>query len=365
MAYRKGKFVSAVVTGMLAGVSLAILAPAPVQAECLTEAGPGAAQGQHWYYRIERGSGRHCWYLREQGEKAAHATSPESSATPGAPKAPTRSDEAASARSLEDARAEFPTPQTGDTSSARPAPVQSPAATANSPFANPPGNTSRGSAVAARWPNPVAPASAGASPPPPGPSLGTAAMAAAATTTPTAPDSASAADNSTDVQDDATTTPTTGVAPVGTTLAGAPAARPTGSLQMLFVVILGALALAGLTASIVFRFGRRRTRRPREAIWDSLEGEAAPWVEAPRVKPAQPNVGRAARRPELGRSNAQTAATRERLEKMEELLAQLVKQAQTENEPTDEPKTSSPALDAEWAPVFQTGHAPKMSSRTV
>jgi hypothetical protein len=32
--------------------------------ECMASPGPPAAQGMHWYYRIDRTSNRHCWYLQ-------------------------------------------------------------------------------------------------------------------------------------------------------------------------------------------------------------------------------------------------------------------------------------------------------------
>src|SRR5260370_29965041 len=50
-----------------------------------------------------------------------------------------------------------------------------------------------------------------------------------------------------------------------------------GSIQMLLIVIAGALALAGIMAAAVFRFGsmrqagRRKIRRDRRAIWDSVD----------------------------------------------------------------------------------------------
>ncbi len=42
--------------------------------------------------------------------------------------------------------------------------------------------------------------------------------------------------------------------------AEAPADKPTGSLQMLLLVVGGALALAGLLASIIYRFAGGRVR---------------------------------------------------------------------------------------------------------
>ncbi len=63
--------------------------------------------------------------------------------------------------------------------------------------------------------------------------------------------------------------PAASPAPVTLAAADAPADKPTGSLQMLLLVIGGALALAGLLASVIYRFagGRARAqdgRSPRE-----------------------------------------------------------------------------------------------------
>src|SRR5215468_11798828 len=37
--------------------------------ECLSGPKGTAPQGSHWYYRVERSSGRHCWYLGAEGQK--------------------------------------------------------------------------------------------------------------------------------------------------------------------------------------------------------------------------------------------------------------------------------------------------------
>ena len=49
-------------------------------------------------------------------------------------------------------------------------------------------------------------------------------------------------------------------------------------MQMLLLTMAGALALAGITASLVFRFGRAQAAQPeirsdRRAIWDSVHTE--------------------------------------------------------------------------------------------
>src|ERR1700759_2967893 len=71
---------------------------------CVTEPGNESSQGKHWYYRIERGTGRHCWYLR--GENEASARTPGAEPVASARPAPATSGNAPQ-RTLADARAEF------------------------------------------------------------------------------------------------------------------------------------------------------------------------------------------------------------------------------------------------------------------
>src|SRR5437868_15162999 len=101
------KFASALFLGMAAGAMWTTL---PQQAalaadNCLSETKDQTPQGQHWYYRIERGTGHKCWYLRGEDEKPARADEPVA-ATPERP-AP-RSAEASPSHSIADARAEIP-----------------------------------------------------------------------------------------------------------------------------------------------------------------------------------------------------------------------------------------------------------------
>lgn len=57
--------------------------------DCLTTPNPKSPAGSHWYYRIERPSGRHCWYVRADGGKAAESESakPRAAAPPVRPRA--------------------------------------------------------------------------------------------------------------------------------------------------------------------------------------------------------------------------------------------------------------------------------------
>jgi hypothetical protein len=268
MGNRTAKFLSALVGSIIAAAPYAAVsqnAPSPPAAasavtaagDCLASPKGTAPQGQHWHYRVERGTKRQCWYMRAEGGKAAtttqsaQATADTPAAAPAAP------------QSLQNAHAEYIAPQANAASStpapAAASPQQAPAAT-DANAAQP--------AVATRWPDTTPQASPG---PQPGP------------TATSAPATASA-------QSEAQ--PATTPAPVTLAAADAPADRPTGSLQMLLLVVGGALALAGVLASVIYRFagGRERVHASdRRVNWDQRQDEddnRAPWhaEPAPRVE---------------------------------------------------------------------------------
>jgi hypothetical protein len=107
MSNRTAKFVSALFVSVLAGVPLTTISQSAVD-DCLSGPRDETPEGSHWYYRIDRATKRHCWYLREEGGKPLQITAPNSpsSAKPASPKA-----EATMQRSIADARAALP-PQT-------------------------------------------------------------------------------------------------------------------------------------------------------------------------------------------------------------------------------------------------------------
>src|SRR5262249_60449380 len=76
----------AVVMGVVAGLSpTAAVRAANAADDCLTEPSGPTTQGKHWYYHIERGTGRHCWYQRGQDDTdQAVATSDDAPPTPPA-----------------------------------------------------------------------------------------------------------------------------------------------------------------------------------------------------------------------------------------------------------------------------------------
>ena len=88
MGNRSAKFVAALLAGIVAGAPLpAVSQSAPSAAEdCLAAPKGAAPEGQHWYYRIDRGTKRQCWYLREEGARPAQAAAnSQPAASPAAP----------------------------------------------------------------------------------------------------------------------------------------------------------------------------------------------------------------------------------------------------------------------------------------
>ncbi|WOH70959.1 MULTISPECIES: hypothetical protein [Bradyrhizobium] len=264
MGNRTAKFVSALVGSIVAGLPLAAVsqnAPntpgmANAAADCLASPKGAAPQGQHWYYRLERTTKRQCWYLRAAGGKAsqtAQATTDTQEADSAAP------------QSVQNARAEYVAPQTG---AAPIAPnMTAPAAAGAPPVAQQPAaplaETTQ-PAVATRWPDAAMPAAAPAPQPQPVAAPAPQSAKPAKAAAPMAP----AADSSTDKQ--------------------------TGSLQMLLLVIGGALALAGILASLIYRFAGGRVRgqaADRRGHWDDWtpqdhDGSRAPWLgTTPAVTP--------------------------------------------------------------------------------
>lgn len=279
MGNRTANFISALIGSIIAGAPLAAVsqnapsAPstastttastANAAADCLTSPKGAAPQGQHWFYRFERATKRQCWYLRAEGAKEgakeganatqnAQATADTPNAAPAGP------------QSVQNAHAEYIAPQTSAAGSAPAAgSTQQAPGTSDANVAQP--------AVATRWPD-AAPAS-----PAPQPSSETAVAPATASVQPSAKPAASPA-------------------PVTLAAADAPADKPTGSLQMLLLVVGGALALAGLLASVIYRFAGGRTRvqtADRRVNWDhrqdgddSRADSRAPWhtEPAPRVE---------------------------------------------------------------------------------
>jgi hypothetical protein len=297
---------------------------------CITEPKTETPQSKHWYYRIERGTARHCWYLR--GEDEASARTPSAEPVAAAKPAPQTTGNAPP-RSLADARAELaPKARIEDNSSVPPVrpvfpdpPAATPATTGIGPGAGA-AMAPTDSQLASRWPQASgAPSTMNAAPPA---SLMVADARAdeAASATPALAEPAQASPSP---------------------------AREVGSLQKLALVVLGALALAGLSGSLVYRLAGARSRRRRQERWPqrqpiapSLADEArgAPWI-APELSPTVPHEDIAhedvahqeapADRIEFGKND-------DSFEKIEDFLARLTKQLQDELQTTHATELENP-----------------------
>jgi hypothetical protein len=244
MPGRTAKFVSVVVASILAGIPLATVShgATPAAEDCLSGPKDAAPNGSHWYYRIDHATKRHCWYLK--GEKLSQSAAPNSSPS-AKPASPT--EETTTQRSIADAHAELPA-QAAIEAPKRGAGL-APAIAADATNATPAAETQR-SAVASRWPEQSGISSS------------------------TVPPS-TAANSGAAVPPDSDATPSAAPAAVALAAADSSSEKQPGSIQTLLLVILGALTLAGLIGSAVFRFGNLRwigrgtIQVDRQAIWET------------------------------------------------------------------------------------------------
>jgi len=281
MGNRTAKFISALVGSIIAGAPLAAVsqnaqtAPSTANAatDCLASPKGAAPQGQHWYYRVERGTKRQCWYLRAAGDKDSAKSVQSAQATSDTPTAQAPAQQPQQQHPVQDARAEYLTARSGVAPQTPNAVAQAAAATPAQPSADQTAD-SNAQQPAAPWPD-VSTASA---PPAPQPApVAAAAQPSAKPSKSPAPPALAAADSSAD--------------------------KPEGSVQMLMLVIGGALALAGILASLIYRFAGARAHvrvqsAERHGYWNDWETQnqhasRAPWRDAtpavaPRAQPAHP-----------------------------------------------------------------------------
>jgi hypothetical protein len=273
--------------------------------DCLTTPGGESPQGQQWRYRIERGTQRRCWYLRDRSDRAQPilTTAPAAKPLARAADAPAPRPPVLPPRAGNDARAELPfTRSRADTN-----PVTFP---------------SRGR------PSPGMTIGADTGPAIPDENLRrAAAMPRLSQPLDTFSSSPSTAETASTVTNDPVTDtnanfgmPAAPAMPIDSgVLTEAP--PPKTSLQKLLIAIFGALAFAGLIASLMHRlaiFGRkRRVRQRRRMLWQS--GKAARIHPAPAPQPAL-QAERAAPRPI--RTSAQIASEQAQGQ-IEELLGQM------------------------------------------
>jgi hypothetical protein len=263
MTNRMGNSVAAILIGALAGVTLVVATNGVAGATeaCLSGPKGAAPKGSHWYYRVDHATKRNCWYVRAEGEKpVASQNSPLSQTSPQAEEAPLRP-------SVANARAEAGPADLGQSNAG--AAERAPPGDANDDRAsNAPAADNGQSPVASRWLD-----QAGAEP--------------VTGSTPKTDDSGASVNS-----------PEPSAAAVPLAAANARPASP--SVSTLFLVIVGALALAALFAGIIFRFGnaRRNDRQEfdhdRHAPWDAVDVGAtvrspplATETPAPQSSPAR------------------------------------------------------------------------------
>jgi len=316
------KFASAVVLSVVVSAAAVVLPSHGAKAAdgCQTEPGDGAPQGKHWHYRTERSTGRRCWYLRGEEDKSAARADAQDSAPPEKPVARTQA--AATSRSIANAHAEI-VPRTSmpdDTAAAPPSvwPNPSPAAaTVAAPNSAPADTGAAAAPLASRWPQPSS--AAPSNPPAENPAPEASLMVADAQPDPDADASP---------QQPSVPPPPVAIAP----------ARDTGSIQKLLLVAFGALALAGLTGSAVYRLGRRRRRNDwlrERSNWQSVANPRnPPWVEPNHAGSQTPDLDELAAAPQddFAPTMAESEEMDERVEKIEEFLARLTRQLHEELE---------------------------------
>jgi hypothetical protein len=296
MSNRSAKFFATIFASVLMGTSFAAVAEdaakedgAKTADKCLSGPKGPVPPGGHWYYRVDHAAKRNCWYIGEaknKGEeknKSARAA-PKDSSSSTASSSPASPSPAASAtastvaadpvspqqsiharKSIADARAELTAPQARveDLSEPQTTGAVPVAGITNSQRAVAPDAPTPLSHVASRWPE-----SSGVNPSS-GPRLAAAEP----------PQSQQGQDLPTQgPQTNTAPAPQPAVTPVALAAADSLQDKRSTSMQMLLLTMAGALALAGITASLVFRFGRTQLaqaeiRGDRRAIWDSVHTE--------------------------------------------------------------------------------------------
>lgn len=116
------------------------------------------------------------------------------------------------------------------------------------------------------------------------------------------------------------------LAPVTLAAAAAPIQKTGGSLRMVLLVILGALALASLMGKVVYRLGRARhvarAAARRRDIWESADPARSPSSADPQTG----NLTRAdfAGRPDFARADIQASPPDNGVEQIEEFIGEFL-----------------------------------------
>lgn len=314
--------------------------------ECLSGPKGATPAGAHWYYRLEKGTKRKCWYLADEVSKAKKTAAPapatsevsEEDASPPAKLTPVAKQDAPKKtiqKSIANARAELTSDSADDPALAETTWPPMPNAAADSEtrkdsqtvaMAQPSVTESKqGSNIATRWPEPTTVASAdqpatAPSQPVPAPAL-TAERLAATGATSQAPAPTSVA--------------TTSAAPQQSQKpSAAPDSDEGFSIRILLSVLVGVLALAAILGPLLFKYFRpkeredERTYVQRRPIWD-LNDSGRPFTHdhPPLADDThyidQPRYGRAL--PEARILDAEPRILDTEVDEIEELLARAAK----------------------------------------
>src|SRR4051812_16352865 len=251
---KAAKYISAAIASILMSAPVATVSYAETRAaeECISSPKGTAPEGSHWYYRVDRASKRHCWYLGDQRDKLSRAK-PQDSAAIADPASPQK--DPPTQRPVADARAELPLQQTlveRETSvpwQRIPPTTANAASLENGQSANAPDAKTQRSVIASRWPDPSG-------------------VSSSADQAPTTGNSGEP------VQLNSEQAPLPAVA--SSAVVDLSFEKQSGSVQMLLLVMMGALVIAGVLGSAIFRFGSgrragRQTRSDRRAIWESVD----------------------------------------------------------------------------------------------
>jgi hypothetical protein len=258
---RTAKCISAVFASILAGAPVATVSHAQTRAadDCLSAPKEGAPDGSHWYYRVDRATKRHCWYLRQVGGKLSQIRAPSYRSAKSTPPQP----EAATQRLVADAHAELPVQTNVDQPSGKNVAIQPTQADARrtDTSGGPAVGEATRSVVAWRWPEPPS-LSSPVSPRPPADNL-----------------SANAQPNS--------APPPPPVARVPLAAADSSSQDQFRSVPMLLSAIAGALTLAGITGGLALKvLGARRAPRAkvgrrRGSIWEPTDDDTIVLSDSP------------------------------------------------------------------------------------
>jgi hypothetical protein len=259
MPSRNAKFIIAIFASFLAGAPVAVLTHgAQAAGECISAPKVPGPEGSHWYYRVDRTTKRHCWYLMVGHQKLSQSA-PKSFRSPPAA-APTASVQ----RPVADARAEL-RPQAmieradRNEASTPAAPADLAATESKSDVVD---EVQPNSVIATRWPEPSDVGSVTSSPPP------------------------TASYMTADAQESSAAPPPSAIAVAPPATADSSQGR-SASIPMLFGVMTGALALAGITASVVLKLAGARSpaKSParRDRLWEFTEGDKIPLSAQPTM----------------------------------------------------------------------------------